>query len=670
MSFLQTWILFALPLAALPVIIHLINQYRHRTVQWGAMQFLLNAKRMNRGMARLKQILILAMRVLAVMGLIFALSRPLASGWFGVALGGSSDTTIILLDRSASMEQTDSRTGESKRETGLRKIQQLLEKTASGSRIVLIDSVELRAEEVNSPKALFDLPNIGGTATRADIPALLQRAFDFMTENEAGRTDVWILSDLRASDWDPNGGRWEALRSAAAELEGLRINLLTYPELSDDNLSVHLSSVSRREGIDQGQLLLDLNVSRSSSSSGPTTVPVGFVVNGVRTVLDLDLNENELALQGYALPVDSQTTRGWGRIELPNDSNQMDNISYFVFSEPAERLTTIVSSNRKAFEPMQVATSTAAEMGVLHDTVVLEPEQSAEVDWEKSALILWQAPLPEENSITAQQLQNFIDAGRSVIFFPPERLVDGEFLGVKWGEWQRSSSEEPIQVGWWRPDSDLLENTQSGNALPVGELEILRYCTVAGSVSPLARIDENVPVISRVATDRGRAYFCGLLPHETHSTLAREGIVFYVMLQRALAAGANGLASAQVVDAGNDVLGYGEWNRLATTESEIPSSDLQLLPGAFESGDRLRATNWPKSEADGTTLDEAVLYEVLTGLDYQLITDEAGGSESLANEIWRAFIITMALALLVEAVLCLPTPRKEGSGSGLMGRAN
>tara|TARA_R110002096_G_scaffold4501_38_gene21318 strand:- start:20664 stop:22658 length:1995 start_codon:yes stop_codon:yes gene_type:complete len=659
MSFLQTWILFALPLAALPVIIHLINQYRHRTVQWGAMQFLLSAKRMNRGMARLKQILVLAMRVLAVLGLIFAISRPLASGWFGVALGGSSDTTIILLDRSASMEQTDSRTGESKRETGLRKIQQLLEKTASGSRIVLIDSVELRPEEVLSPKALFDLPNISGTATRADIPAMLQRAFDFMIENEAGRTDVWILSDLRASDWDPNGGRWDSLRSAASELDGLRINLLTYPETTNDNLSVHLSSVSRRAGIDQGQLLLDLKVQRSSSSAGPTTVPVGFVVNGVRTALDLDLNENELALQGYALPIDSQTTRGWGRIELPNDSNQMDNVAYFVFSEPAERLTTIVSSNRQAFEPMQVAASTAAEAGVRHDTIVLEPEQTAEIDWENSAMILWQAPLPDAKSITAQQLQNFVEAGRSVIFFPPERLENGEFLGAKWEEWQRTSEDQPLQVGWWRPDSDLLENTQSGSALPVGELEILRYCTIGGTSSPLARIGENIPVLSRIATDRGRVYFCGVLPQSTHSTLARDGVVFYVMLQRALMAGANGLSSAQVVDAGKDVLGFGDWARLAGNERGIPGSDHQLLPGAFESGQRLRATNWPPSESDLTVLDETVLAGVLTGLDYQVIKDQAGGSDSLANEIWRAFIITMALALLVEAILCLPTPRNR-----------
>ena len=75
MSFLQPWMLFALPLIALPVIIHLINQRRYQTMPWAAMMFLLAANRMSRGYARIRQWLILAMRVLALAALLFAVSR-------------------------------------------------------------------------------------------------------------------------------------------------------------------------------------------------------------------------------------------------------------------------------------------------------------------------------------------------------------------------------------------------------------------------------------------------------------------------------------------------------------------------------------------------------------------------------------------------------------------
>ena len=71
MNFLQPLILFGLPLIALPIIIHLINQWRYQTKQWSAMMFLLAANQMNRGFARIRRWLILAMRTLAVAGLLF-----------------------------------------------------------------------------------------------------------------------------------------------------------------------------------------------------------------------------------------------------------------------------------------------------------------------------------------------------------------------------------------------------------------------------------------------------------------------------------------------------------------------------------------------------------------------------------------------------------------------
>ena len=114
MTFLQPLMLFALPLIGLPILIHLVNQNRHRTVHWAATMFLLQAKRMARGMARLRYWLIMAARMLALAGLIFAISRPMSGGWLGLTAGGSPETTLILLDRSLSMEAHDPGTRQSK----------------------------------------------------------------------------------------------------------------------------------------------------------------------------------------------------------------------------------------------------------------------------------------------------------------------------------------------------------------------------------------------------------------------------------------------------------------------------------------------------------------------------------------------------------------------------
>src|SRR4051812_50104531 len=99
MSFLQPWLLAALPLVALPVIIHLINQRRFQSIRWAAMMFLLAAQRMARGYSRLRQWLIMLFRVLVVAGLVLAGRRPPGGGRVGLGGGGEGGNTNGFLGR-------------------------------------------------------------------------------------------------------------------------------------------------------------------------------------------------------------------------------------------------------------------------------------------------------------------------------------------------------------------------------------------------------------------------------------------------------------------------------------------------------------------------------------------------------------------------------------------
>ncbi|MCI0650594.1 MAG: BatA domain-containing protein, partial [Planctomycetes bacterium] len=127
MTFLEPLFLAGLPLVLLPIAIHFFNQRRYRTIYWGAMMFLAAASRMSRGYARLRQWLILAARMLVIGALIFAISRPLAGGWLGSALGVRADSVIVLLDRSPSMCELGADEGVSKFEAGKRQFAQMLD---------------------------------------------------------------------------------------------------------------------------------------------------------------------------------------------------------------------------------------------------------------------------------------------------------------------------------------------------------------------------------------------------------------------------------------------------------------------------------------------------------------------------------------------------------------
>ena len=95
---------------------------------------------------------------------------------------------------------------------------------------------------------------------------------------------------------------------------------------------------------------------------------------------------------------------------------------------------------------------------------------------------------------------------------------------------------------------------ESGEALPLNGLRTYRYRTLESTGTPLARFDDDTPLLTRAPTNHGAIYFCSTLPTAQFSSLERDGIVFYIMLQRALTEGCLALAAAAQRDAGVGVL--------------------------------------------------------------------------------------------------------------------
>ena len=66
------------------------------------------------------------------------------------------------------------------------------------------------------------------------------------------------------------------------------------------------------------------------------------------------------------------------------------------------------------------------------------------------------------------------------------------------------------------------------------------------------------------------------------------------------------------------------------------------------------ALNRPAAEDGGEVLSEEAIGRLFAGLDYRTVEDRVDSGSALASEIWRAFLLAAAVALLVEAWLCLP----------------
>ena len=663
MSFLQPWLLLALPLIALPIIIHLINQWRYQTKRWGAMMFLLAANRMNRGYAKLRQYLILAMRVLALAGLIFAISRPLSSGLLGLSGGGQTDTSIVLLDRSPSMQEQGVG-GQSKLDTGRRQLAQALQ-TLGASKWVLIDSNSVEPQTFETLDALVDSPGTKASSGTANLPAMLQSAVDYLNANKPGPTELWICSDLRGADWSVESGNWNAVRDALQSFpQSVRIHLLAYADPAKENLSLRVSDV-RRESTDAGnEVVMSLQISRGDaedSTAAKRVVPIQFEIDGARSELSVELNGNQAEVRNHRVALSGNQKRGWGKVSIPADQNNADNEFYVVFDEPPVRRIVLVSEDRDATRPLEIAAAVSPDGQAPSTVEVVAPDQLDSLVLDNAALVIWQTTLPQGD--LAGAVKEYVGRGGQVIFFPPAGVLSGvgggaaEFLGVSWGEWVARDENSKVMVENWRGDQDLLAATRSGAGLPVGQLEVRGYAKLKGDASKLATLTGGDSLLSRVPTEKGGVYFCAAAPAGDSSTLATNGVVLYAVIQRAIDQGLSALGNTTLRIAGPTEEPTDNWQRVRTAlnaDEELLSTEMPWQAGVYQSDDRMFAINRSIAEDQRDVVGDKELERLFAGLDYSRVDDSAGSLAGLVREVWRLFLISMIVAMLIEAVLCMP----------------
>ena len=141
--------------------------------------------------------------------LVFAVSRPLASGWLGLAAGGQADTTIILLDRSPSMQQAGAGAAASKLETGRQQLAATL--ATLGSVALGADRQrERKPRELESPAALLNSPPT--PAQPAPRPTC-RRCCRPPTTTSRPTTPAAPRSGSAPTsarnDWNADSGRWQ-----------------------------------------------------------------------------------------------------------------------------------------------------------------------------------------------------------------------------------------------------------------------------------------------------------------------------------------------------------------------------------------------------------------------------------------------------------------------------
>lgn len=250
MSFLQPSLFYfwLLPLASLPILIHLINLLRHRRVKWAAMEFLLASQKRNRNWVRMKQLLLLLLRVLAIAAIVFMLAGPVLQDQWSKLFGAGKAHHVVLLDDSGSMaERWESTTAFTRAKQVVRRLAERASAGDRGHRFSLVRFTDAQRGRppvmVREPASDEFLMKLESELNKLEALPLtvgpleaIESIGRALTTDEDESLVIHVVSDFRATQWQDA----TAIRESLAQLQdtAASVQLIQCADRQQPNLAI------------------------------------------------------------------------------------------------------------------------------------------------------------------------------------------------------------------------------------------------------------------------------------------------------------------------------------------------------------------------------------------------------------------------------------------------
>ena len=646
MTFLQPIALLGLLLAFAPIIIHLLNLLRHRTVPWAATRFLFQARKSSSRLSKLKRWLILLVRVLALAALAFMIARPMTGGDSLFSLSnGSPEVLVLVLDRSASMETTTDKDSLTKRQKALEAFQSFA-RPWTESRLVVLDSALEEPFFIDRADSFKDEALqrfFGPTDTAADLPGTLSKTLDWLKESGVGTAEILVVSDMQSSNWEleRNADIMRKINRTLSEKKDFwKLTFLNMADPPPYNFSVTVDQVNRMPN--KVEPVLNLR----KKGRGKEEVRLTTRMNGKSDLLEVEL-VSQSVLWRPTFDLKNEPEEGWISILSPDDFCQSDNICYLTYGSTEPPQVAVRASNPRTSLILRSASQT--EQGELPDPLPLSG--FGEKDLLSRKILIHQG---EINSKVETVLEEFVIKGGSLVLFPPEVTSSDDSKLLSWNSLEEKLEDEIFQVSNWREDSGLLTNSSDGNRLPLDRLAIKRRRTPQQGET-LAYYSDGKPFLSCLTLGKGIVYFFSTLPLDSWSSMS-DGYVLVPALQRLIEESSSSNSFIQSWFCGEkeskeSIL----FEPIGDAKDKVP----YLHAGIYRVNGRLTAINRPKSENDTLFLTVEQILEKLPNIPPRLLDDESSSALNDRSEAWSFFLTLCLILLLGEALLGQPALARE-----------
>jgi uncharacterized membrane protein len=232
--FTSSYFLWGLLALGLPVIIHMIFRLRKRRVLFSTLKFLKVVQEKNARRLRVRELLLLLLRLAILACIVLAFARPFFRGQEVDAdvMIGRTDVVFVLDDSFSMQAQDGTRT---LFEQGKDRIVSWVRRLNSGSRVGLIATSEPHRLRLRMTSSIRAFPNrlhsrtVPASWGSGSIPAALRTAVRELQASTAENRVVVLVSDLQRAGWSPDQLRNDEELQRDAGAAGIQFEVVAFP---------------------------------------------------------------------------------------------------------------------------------------------------------------------------------------------------------------------------------------------------------------------------------------------------------------------------------------------------------------------------------------------------------------------------------------------------------
>ncbi len=205
MIFLNPAVLFGLIAASIPVLIHLLNLRKLKKIDFSTLTFLKELQKNKIRKIKIKQLLLLALRVMIILFLVMAFARPTLKG---ISIGGTTSaaktTAVFILDNTFSMSVVDNNGSYLNQAKGTIKV--LLNQLQEGDEAALVllsnpPSGQINNNEQQTTSNLADFKKqvdaVEISYYSGNLNDAVIRAAKILSKSQNFNKEIYILSDFQ-----------------------------------------------------------------------------------------------------------------------------------------------------------------------------------------------------------------------------------------------------------------------------------------------------------------------------------------------------------------------------------------------------------------------------------------------------------------------------------------